>query len=157
VNAFSLPTRNRGYVVGDHGMIYRYRIVPANYTAKGMIDAPLMPPYGGRVAEEVQKMKAVVATLRSKLGASQAGPQNCPITSVRRAVAASDVVEQYFCRRILQDNSGPQTSGGFVQDTSDVPLSPAMQSCCAAGIQNFQTDFSSFAQQVPRSVGSSAT
>lgn len=24
-----------------------------------------------------------------------------------------------------------------------------MQSCCAAGIQNFQADFSSFAQQVP--------
>ena len=36
-----------------------------------------------------------------------------------------------------------------MQDTSDVPLSPAMQSCCAAGIQNFQADFTSFAQQVP--------
>ena len=34
VEAFSLPTRDRGYVVGDHGMIYRYRIVPIDYKAK---------------------------------------------------------------------------------------------------------------------------
>jgi photosystem II stability/assembly factor-like uncharacterized protein len=43
VKAFSLPTRQRGYVVGGHGMIYRYRIVPYDYTVKGMIEAPAMP------------------------------------------------------------------------------------------------------------------
>jgi len=43
VNAFSLPTPDRGYVVGDHGMIYRYRVVPIEYTAKGMVEAPMMP------------------------------------------------------------------------------------------------------------------
>ncbi len=43
VRAFSLPSPQRGYVVGDHGMIYRYRIVPIDYTAKGMLAAPAMP------------------------------------------------------------------------------------------------------------------
>ena len=43
VNAFSLPARDRGYVVGDHGMIYRYRVVPIDYTSKGMLEAPMMP------------------------------------------------------------------------------------------------------------------
>ena len=43
VKAFSLPTTQRGYVVGDHGMIYRYRIVPIDYTAKGTLEAPAMP------------------------------------------------------------------------------------------------------------------
>ena len=43
VIAFSLPTRDRGYVVGEHGMIYRYRVVPIDYTAKRMMDAPMMP------------------------------------------------------------------------------------------------------------------
>jgi len=38
-----LPTPDRGYVVGDHGMIYRYRVVPIEYTAKGMVEAPMMP------------------------------------------------------------------------------------------------------------------
>jgi hypothetical protein len=34
INASSLPARDRGYVVGDHGMVYRYRIVPIDYSAK---------------------------------------------------------------------------------------------------------------------------
>ena len=41
--AFSLPSRSRAYVVGDHGMIYRYSVVPIAYSVKGMIDAPMMP------------------------------------------------------------------------------------------------------------------
>ena len=40
VAASSLPARDRGYAVGEHGMVYRYRIVPADYTAKGMLPAP---------------------------------------------------------------------------------------------------------------------
>jgi len=42
VKGFSLPRHDRGYVVGDHGMIYRYRVVPIDYVAKGMMDAPMM-------------------------------------------------------------------------------------------------------------------
>jgi photosystem II stability/assembly factor-like uncharacterized protein len=42
VRAFSLPQPDRGYVVGDHGMVYRYRIVPIGYSVKGMLDAPMM-------------------------------------------------------------------------------------------------------------------
>jgi photosystem II stability/assembly factor-like uncharacterized protein len=47
VRAFSLPRRNRAYVVGEHGMIYRYRLVPVEYTSKGMQDAPMMPAAAG--------------------------------------------------------------------------------------------------------------
>jgi hypothetical protein len=36
----SLPARDRGYAVGSHGMVYRYRIVPIDYTVKGMLAAP---------------------------------------------------------------------------------------------------------------------
>jgi photosystem II stability/assembly factor-like uncharacterized protein len=43
VTAFCLPTRDRGYVVGNHGMIYRYRVVPFEYVSKGMIDAVMVP------------------------------------------------------------------------------------------------------------------
>ncbi len=43
VSNFSLPARDRAYVIGDHGMIYRYRVVPIDYKAKGMIEAPMMP------------------------------------------------------------------------------------------------------------------
>ena len=40
VEASCLPQRDRGYAVGEHGMVYRYRIVPIEYTAKGMLAAP---------------------------------------------------------------------------------------------------------------------
>ncbi|MBM3811696.1 MAG: hypothetical protein FJW20_08665 [Acidimicrobiia bacterium] len=43
VNAFCLVKPDRGYAVGNHGMVYRYRIVPADYTTKGMLAAPPMP------------------------------------------------------------------------------------------------------------------
>jgi photosystem II stability/assembly factor-like uncharacterized protein len=42
VEAFSLVSAESGYVVGDHGMVYRYRIVPIDYTAPGIIAAPSM-------------------------------------------------------------------------------------------------------------------
>jgi photosystem II stability/assembly factor-like uncharacterized protein len=38
----SLPAGDRGYAVGEHGMVYRYRIVPVDYTAKGMLPAPAL-------------------------------------------------------------------------------------------------------------------
>jgi len=43
VKAYSFPTRQRAYVVGDHGMVYRYRVVPIDYSGKNIIDAPAMP------------------------------------------------------------------------------------------------------------------
>ncbi len=45
--AFSFPRRDRGYVVGDHGMIYRYRVVPATEEVPAnAIVAPAMPGSG---------------------------------------------------------------------------------------------------------------
>ena len=42
VEAFSIVVPDRGYVVGDHGMVYRYRVVPIDYSVKGMVLAPSM-------------------------------------------------------------------------------------------------------------------
>jgi photosystem II stability/assembly factor-like uncharacterized protein len=42
VAASSLPASDRGYAVGEHGMVYRYRVVPLDYTSKGMIAAPAL-------------------------------------------------------------------------------------------------------------------
>jgi photosystem II stability/assembly factor-like uncharacterized protein len=43
VEAFSLSRSDRGYVVGNHGMVYRYRVVPVDYTVPHGINAPIMP------------------------------------------------------------------------------------------------------------------
>jgi photosystem II stability/assembly factor-like uncharacterized protein len=44
VAAFALPQSDRGYAVGDHGMIYRYRVVPDTATLlPRAITVPAMP------------------------------------------------------------------------------------------------------------------
>lgn len=42
INAFTLPSKTAGYVVGEHGMVYRYRIVPIAYKGANVIEAPAM-------------------------------------------------------------------------------------------------------------------
>ena len=42
VEEFSIVAPDCGYVVGAHGMVYRYRVVPLDYTSKGMLAAPAM-------------------------------------------------------------------------------------------------------------------
>jgi hypothetical protein len=39
VRAVSFPDATHGYLVGQHGMVYRYRIVPIDYTSQGMLGA----------------------------------------------------------------------------------------------------------------------
>jgi photosystem II stability/assembly factor-like uncharacterized protein len=67
-SAFSLPRRDRGYVVGEHGMIYRYRIVPVEYTAKGMIPAPLLSGMDPLLEKEVQQLASQVQQLAKDTG-----------------------------------------------------------------------------------------
>lgn len=50
VYAFALPSRRRAYVVGNHGMVYRYVIVPLEYRVPNMIDAPMMPSEAEKAA-----------------------------------------------------------------------------------------------------------
>ncbi len=42
VNAVTFPDAKHGYLVGEHGMISRYHIVPVDYNVKGMIPAPMV-------------------------------------------------------------------------------------------------------------------
>lgn len=63
VNAFSLPRRDRGYVVGNHGMIYRYHFVPVAYAAKGLIEAPKLTPIDFTVPTDLQQISDQVQTI----------------------------------------------------------------------------------------------
>jgi photosystem II stability/assembly factor-like uncharacterized protein len=71
VNAFSLPARHRAYVAGDHGMVYRYSIVPADHSGKGMLDAPAMPLYELPIIAEIEKLRPQMAALKLKIEAAK--------------------------------------------------------------------------------------
>jgi hypothetical protein len=151
VRAFSLPRRDRGYVVGDHGMVYRYRVVPLDYTAKGMMDAPLMPTYGGPLLGHLQDMKTQVAALKAKLsaggGPAASSPSYLPRVMYGGGPDAEDSTDS--STGTPQASQTTQAAGGFVQDTSTVPPSPFVQNCCAPQVQSMQSSFGSFSQEVP--------
>jgi photosystem II stability/assembly factor-like uncharacterized protein len=80
VDAFSVPRRDKIFVVGDHGMVYRYRIVPTDYTARDIADAPLLPAYGEPVITQLGRIRTRVRELQVKLGVP-AGSANAPDSS----------------------------------------------------------------------------
>jgi photosystem II stability/assembly factor-like uncharacterized protein len=109
VTAFSLPRRDRAFVVGEHGMIYRYRVLPPGsaLAAKGLA-APAMPVFDSPLDERVGELDQVVDALESAVaaapdsapadGAAAATPEvNSPEAAdmeEETAIAADEVVEE---------------------------------------------------------------
>ncbi len=63
VRGFSLPRRDRAYAVGDHGMAYRYRVVPVETVVAKAVDAPVMPGFPMTLATNVEQLDGQFAAL----------------------------------------------------------------------------------------------
>jgi photosystem II stability/assembly factor-like uncharacterized protein len=155
IGGFSLPRRDRAYVAGQHGMIYRYRVVPATYTVAHAIDAPAMPGIDSPVFGEVATMNDVVAKLRTQLPTPAPGGNLAPSQTGGQVGG------------FQQDTSAPGSggagmppspttgagadgAGGFQQDTGTGPVAGGyMDSCCGPLIQQLETTANSFATNVP--------
>lgn len=188
---FTFPRRDRAFVIGPHGMIYRYRIVPAGYAAAHALPGPLMPGFGAlELSAQADAIRRDIEALRSKLpqvaadagspggndataaspGANSAPPDASGATDTANggfsqsadATAPDAAAGQPTGNPLPQDTAGNPTtdgasaqitasggaaSGGFVQDTS--PPSAAISDCCAAGLQQLQTDTAGFVAQIP--------
>lgn len=68
VNAFSLPRRNRGYAVGDHGMIYRYSIVPVEHTGANSFDAPVVGAFTSPLDNQVEELVSDIGAFSTENG-----------------------------------------------------------------------------------------
>jgi len=90
VNAFSIPRRDRGYVVGEHGMIFRYRIVPENYTANGMIPAPLLSGINSPLDSQVEQLARQVQRLAQDAGLPAASLTQNTATGFSQDAAANN-------------------------------------------------------------------
>lgn len=140
---FSFPRRDRAYIVGSHGMIYRYRVVPASFAAANALPAPLMPGFDtAPLTEAATRISSDVQKLRAQLAAA-GGTAN--------SAAVSDAAPPP-ANPMSAHGLGPDAAafgGGFVQDVDSSPASPQLQSCCAASLQNLQSDLTSFNQVAP--------
>ncbi len=75
VNGLSFPRRDRAYVVGEHGMIMRYRVLAAaEKSASGVLAAPAMPPYATPLEGEAAEVLALVQSFQAAGGEGAAAP-----------------------------------------------------------------------------------
>jgi photosystem II stability/assembly factor-like uncharacterized protein len=71
VSAFSLPRRDRGYVVGDHGMVFRYRLVPSDEQVAGKsLPGPAMPSFDTPLDDQVTELAGAVEQLQTNVAAA---------------------------------------------------------------------------------------
>jgi hypothetical protein len=87
----AFPRRDRAYLIGPHGMIFRYRIVSTNYTAANALDAPLMPAFGAmELSAKADTIRRDISALQSKLGIISGGaPSTANASSGQQAANAS--------------------------------------------------------------------
>jgi photosystem II stability/assembly factor-like uncharacterized protein len=160
VDSFSIPRRDCIYVVGDHGMVYRYRVVPAEYVAKGSIDAPLLSSYGGAINSQLARMKEEVQQLQIKIGrsggsANPGTPASTSPASVRNAnsqpIAAAGQPRNQVSAGQSQPVSGAEATsfsqdssagGGFSQDATSAPFGADSQNASAGPAFSQGTGFS---------------
>jgi hypothetical protein len=73
-NAFSLPRRDRAYVVGPHGMIYRYSVMPESTpVAAATLTSPAMPALENAVVTQLAQLDTRVDALSKQLQSAGAG------------------------------------------------------------------------------------
>lgn len=130
VNAFSLPRRDRAYVVGDHGMIYRYRVVPANeQVAAKAVPAPAMPVFDSPLDEQVEQLQGQVATLEEEVKKEQG--------------EAAPAAEQAGGGEAGSKQGGAAGSEG----------SGLVENCCAEKVEQIQATVEAVATEVPKFTG----
>jgi len=129
--AFSFPRRDRAYVVGDHGMVFRYRIVPADEPTKPeVLLAPAMPGFASPVDEEVARVEGLLTELRTAVEKAPGPAAAAPVPNASAPAA---------------DSSAPPTA----EDVIAVAPSPFTQTCCGAPVNKLGLAIQAIAASLP--------
>jgi len=90
VRDYSLPRRDIAYVIGEHGMIYRYHVVPYDYEVPNGVQAPAMPGYNAQINVGVQRIRRDIVALQAKLNPALVAAGLPPVTTSPIAPASDD-------------------------------------------------------------------
>jgi photosystem II stability/assembly factor-like uncharacterized protein len=124
----SLPRRDRAYVVGDHGMIFRYRVVPASLQVAGAIEAPAMPGFD-------MALDGQMTTLESQLAAVEKQAQ-AEATKRGESLGVAD-----------SSASAATTAGALPADSATAPS--FTDACCAQAVTQAEATVGSMAAEMP--------
>ncbi len=139
--AFSLPRRDRAYIVGDHGMIFRYSVVPpAHPVGPNDRTLPAMPGFDSPLDEQVTQLEEVVEQLESELNAAK------PDTTAGGATSSADSGAATFVA----------DSAAAVGEPFDAPLpapSEFTAGCCKKSFSRLELVLGALAQTLPEFIG----
>ena len=122
-SALSLPRRDRAYVVGDHGMIFRYRVVPIAEEVAKAIPAPAMPVFDSPLDDQVAQLETQVEALEEEVK-KEVGEQGA--------------------------SGGGQAGGEAAAQTSGSSL---VDACCQEQVQKIEATAEAVASEVPKFTG----
>lgn len=135
VLGWSFPRRDRAYVVGKGGMIFRYRVVPASAPVKqGVIAAPPMPAFASSLDNEVVELETLVTELSTTLEQSPAASDSAP------SATGGDFTPEAV------DESAPPPS---VEELVALPLSAFTDACCTGSVKKVNVLLGAVAQSLP--------
>lgn len=124
VSGFSLPRRDRAYVVGEHGMVFRYRVVPMEFVAAKALDAPTMPVFLTPLDDRVADLERQVGTIDSSFQASFTADASDATAPTGGAVPAGGP----------PPNGVPPTAPG----EGSAATSPFISKCCVKRLSAFE-------------------
>jgi hypothetical protein len=103
----SFPRRDRAYAVGEHGMVYRYRVVPAAQPLRANeIAAPAMPGFDSPLDTQVDQLSQVVAELSTAVGPSGSGAADASSRPSDAAIDAPLPAASDFTAKCCAKSSG---------------------------------------------------
>ncbi|MEO7138024.1 MAG: YCF48-related protein [Gemmatimonadales bacterium] len=144
VAAFSLPRRDRAFVVGDHGMVYRYRLLASGETAAAKsLPAPAMPVFDSPLDEQVGGLTPIVDALEQAVASapdSPAGPgAAAPAAAApeEAGVAAAELAED----------------AAVAEEEDALGMSAFTTDCCAKPLGKFDLILTAVTGIVPQFLG----
>lgn len=128
--AWSFPRRDRAYVVGEHGMVFRYSVVPgATRVSAASVSAPAMPAFGSPLENQVPQLDGFVQELTALV-------EQLPDSGSPPPAGAP--------------TPGDSTGGGFAQDAA--PPSPFVTACCGKPLNKLNVILGAVLQSLPQFV-----
>ncbi len=136
VVAASAPRRDRAYVVGTHGMVYRLRAIPiADPMPPRSLTAPLIPGFASPLDEQVAALDSLVEAIEADVEKMPDQPVDSGAGGVDSTGADSALAD-------------PAVEGGVLP-----PASAFTKACCAKRLNKLYLIISSVAQSLPQFLG----
>ena len=150
---FAFPRRDRAYIIGNHGMVYRYSMVPQTYTAPNSFAAPLMPSFDtSALTAAASRVSKDIAQLQPQIAAAATGNASSVVATEANS-ASGGFTQDTAPAPALPAQATPNTvdfgSTGFTQDVDASPASAPLQQCCGPTLRNLQSDLTNFNQAAP--------